>query len=195
VIKGKQEMHNLGVQSLLNDLGIRWENNIKFNDISCGQAWKWFSKIRQTLQICTSEQEITNMLWRKSSQCRFNKSFPYLLLLETIFAVIQCTVYTVTTQPTGSNWMATQPPTATTNYSPSYQAEVTPRKLATAMQPWFPRTVINQSWTHVTDWSSANWVNSNATCRKADKLNFQVTEHATLLKTALTCGFLVSAGL
>jgi hypothetical protein len=38
----------------------------------------------------------------------------------------------------------------------------TPRKLATATQPQFPRTVTTLSWTHVTEWSSANWGNDNA---------------------------------
>jgi hypothetical protein len=36
------------------------------------------------------------------------------------------------------------------------------RKLATATQPQFPRTVVSLSWTHVTEWSSANWGNGNA---------------------------------
>jgi hypothetical protein len=35
----------------------------------------------------------------------------------------------------------------------------TPRKLATATQPQFPRTVISLSWTHVTKWCSVNWGN------------------------------------
>jgi hypothetical protein len=39
--------------------------------------------------------------------------------------------------------------------------EGTPRKLATATQPQFPRTVISLSWTHITEWSSAYWGNDN----------------------------------
>jgi hypothetical protein len=37
------------------------------------------------------------------------------------------------------------------------KAEGTPRKLATATQQQFSRIVISLSWTHVTEWSSANW--------------------------------------
>jgi hypothetical protein len=37
------------------------------------------------------------------------------------------------------------------------KGEGTPRKLATATQPQFPRIVISLSWTHVIIWSSANW--------------------------------------
>jgi hypothetical protein len=37
------------------------------------------------------------------------------------------------------------------------KAESTPRKLATATQSRFPRIVIRLSWTHVNEWSSANW--------------------------------------
>jgi hypothetical protein len=35
------------------------------------------------------------------------------------------------------------------------QAEGTPRELATATQPQFPRIVISLSWTHVSEWSNA----------------------------------------
>jgi hypothetical protein len=41
------------------------------------------------------------------------------------------------------------------------KGEGTPRKLATATQPQFPRIIISRSWIHVTEWSSANWGNSN----------------------------------
>jgi hypothetical protein len=40
--------------------------------------------------------------------------------------------------------------------------ENTIRKPATATQLQFPRTVISLSWTHVTEWSSANCGNDNA---------------------------------
>jgi hypothetical protein len=43
------------------------------------------------------------------------------------------------------------------------KGEGTPRKLATATKPLFPRIVINLSSTRVTEWSSANWGNGNAT--------------------------------
>jgi hypothetical protein len=72
-------------------------------------------------------------------------------------------------------------------------AEGTPRKLATATQPQFPRTVISLSWIYVTEWSSANWGYGNATLGKTEKLKFQATEHASLLAVALPRGFLVSA--
>jgi hypothetical protein len=45
-------------------------------------------------------------------------------------------------------------------------------------QPQFPRLiVISVSWTNVTEWSSANGGNGNATRGKTEKLNFQATEH------------------
>jgi hypothetical protein len=50
----------------------------------------------------------------------------------------------------------------------------------------------SRSWTPVSEWSSANWGNGNAT-RGKTKLNFQATGHASLLTTALSRGFLVSA--
>jgi hypothetical protein len=60
-------------------------------------------------------------------------------------------------------------------------------------QPQLPRIVISLNWTHVTEWSSANWGNGNATRGEAEKLNFQATEHASLLLVALPRGFLVTA--
>jgi hypothetical protein len=42
-----------------------------------------------------------------------------------------------------------------------FKGEGTPRKQTTATQPQFPRTIISLSWTHVTEWSSANWGNGN----------------------------------
>jgi hypothetical protein len=63
----------------------------------------------------------------------------------------------------------------------------------TATQLQFPITVISLSWTHVTERSSENWGNSNATHGKTEKLNFQAMEHASLLTIALLWGFLVSA--
>jgi hypothetical protein len=61
---------------------------IMFNDISCGQAFEnGSSKLGKRSR---SAEELG-----KSSQCRFNKSFLHLLLLETIFAAIQCTIYTI----------------------------------------------------------------------------------------------------
>jgi hypothetical protein len=39
------------------------------------------------------------------------------------------------------------------------KGEGTPRKLAGATQPQFPRIVISLSWTQVTEWSSAYWGN------------------------------------
>jgi hypothetical protein len=60
-------------------------------------------------------------------------------------------------------------------------------------QPQFLRIVISLSWTHVTEWSSANWGNGNATRGKTEKLNFQATGHTSLLTIAFPRGFLVSA--
>jgi hypothetical protein len=73
------------------------------------------------------------------------------------------------------------------------QGEGTQRKLAIATQPEFPRIVISLSWTHVTEWSRANWGNGNATSRKTEKLNCMTTEHVSLLTVALPRGSLVSA--
>jgi hypothetical protein len=67
----------------------------------------------------------------------------------------------------------------------------TPRETAT--QPQFPRIVTSMSWTHVTEWSSANWRDGNATHGKTEEFNFQATEYASLLTLALPRGFLLSA--
>jgi hypothetical protein len=49
----------------------------------------------------------------------------------------------------------------------------TPRHLATATQPRFPRIVISLNWTHVNEWSSANWGNGNASRGMIEELNLQ----------------------
>jgi hypothetical protein len=59
-----------------------------------------------------------------------------------------------------------------------------------AAQPRFTRIVISLIWTHVSEWNSTNWGNSNATRRKTEKLNFQAMEHAILLTIKLLQGFL-----
>jgi hypothetical protein len=38
----------------------------------------------------------------------------------------------------------------------------TPRRVATATQPQFPRIAVILSWTHVSEWSSTNWGNGSA---------------------------------
>jgi hypothetical protein len=57
-------------------------------------------------------------------------------------------------------------------------------------QPQFPRIIFSTSWTHVTEWISANWGNGNATHGETEKLNFQATEHASLLTIEMPRGFL-----
>ena len=73
------------------------------------------------------------------------------------------------------------------------RGEGTRRKLATATKPEYPIILISQSWTCVTECSSANWGEGHATRREAEKINFQATEHAGLLTDALPRDFLVSA--
>jgi hypothetical protein len=74
--------------------------------------------------------------------------------------------------------------------------EDTPRKLTTATQPQFARTVIRISLTR--GMNGAAQIEETATqlqdnLRKSEKLNFRATEQASLLTVALPRTFLVSA--